>query len=260
MGSPGGLRGLFTFRQDLFKYLLPSGVPRSSFIILAGEGGSGKSVILAHIVKDFLSAGEPAIYVAIDDDPQTVINQLESFGVNALEECKSKRLIFIDGFSYLMQVKRPWPCVEEEITPEAPEKIVPALWRIVERYKIVDQGVLIIDSLNDIVMLLDPTRVISFIKSLRANFAKARGILSIATLHTSTESFRNYLLTIEHIVDGILETSSVPGELAQQLPIFVRAISVRKMKGVESRPGPTLYGIDHEGLKPVVLRITRGSK
>ncbi|MEM4487177.1 MAG: ATPase domain-containing protein, partial [Desulfurococcaceae archaeon] len=243
----------FTFNQDLFKYILPSGIPRNSLVVLTGEGGSGKSVILAHIVKDAILNNETVVYVALDDDPQTVVNQLSSFGLNAVELCSKKQLIILDSYSYLSRTKRPHQCVEEEISPDNPDGIITSLNKVVEKYKINESGLIALDSLNEVMILLDPTRFVLFIKSLRANFAKARSILTIATLHTSTEGFKEYLLTIEHLVDGILETASLPGEIAQQVPIFIRQISVRKIKGSQGRQGWILYGIDSEGLKPVVI-------
>lgn len=248
------------FSQDLFKYVLPSGVPRKSLIVLAGEGGSGKSVIIAHIVRDIISMGEPVLYVALDDDPQTVINQLSSFKTNTEKACGEKKLVIIDGFSYLVKPKRLNYCVEEEITPDNPESIVSTLIKVADKYRLENRGILVIDSLNEVMVSLDPTRFILFIKSLRANFAKSRGIMTITTLHTSTQGFKEYLLSIEHLVDGIMETASIPGELAQQIPIFIRQIMVRKMKGVNSKPGWILYGIDNEGLKPVMLKITGSSR
>lgn len=251
----------FVFTQNLFKYMLPNGIRRNTLLILAGEGGSGKSVILAHLVKDALLKNEAVIYVALDDDPQTIVSQLQSFGINSGEFCDKKLFMIIDGYSYLLKTKRPHPCVVDEVTPENPEGIISSLHRVVEKYKIDGYGVIVLDSLNEIMILLDPTRFLMFVKSLRANFAKARNILTVASLHTSTESFKEYLLTIEHLVDGILETAGLPSEIAHQIPIFVRQITVRKIKGSQSRAGWVLYGIDSEGLKPVVISIPgRGSE
>lgn len=250
-------RGLYYFSQDLFKYILPSGVPRSSFIVIAGDGGSGKSVIVAHIVKDFIEKKEPVIYVALDDDPLTILSQLSSFGVDSEKHCNEKTFILLDGFSYIAKTRRPVYCVEDEVNPENPDTVVSALSKVVEKYRVENTGLIIIDSLNESMVTLDPTRFVKYVKTLRASFSKARGILTIATLHTSTNSFKEYLLTIEHLVDGIVETSALSDELAQHIPMFVRQISVRKMKGVESKQGWVLYGIDKEGLKPVILKITR---
>jgi len=43
---------------DLFLYMLPEGIPRNAFIVIAGEGGSGKSVIVANIARDLVEKGE----------------------------------------------------------------------------------------------------------------------------------------------------------------------------------------------------------
>ncbi|MGC8982138.1 MAG: RAD55 family ATPase [Desulfurococcaceae archaeon] len=246
----------FTFSQDLFRYVFPSGVPRNSFILLSGEGGSGKSVLLAHLVKDVLGAGEPAIYVTMDDDPATVLAQLKSFKVDVDHYCKEGQLLLVDGFSYLLKVKKGLgKCVVDEVSPENPDGIVSTLIKLTESRGFFNKGAVVIDSLNESMITLDPSRFAMLVKSIRANIAKSRGVLTVATLHTSTTSLRDYMLLIEHIVDGLIETSNIPPEVSQQIPIFVRALVVKRMKGASYRQGTVLFGIDEEGVKPVVFKI-----
>jgi KaiC/GvpD/RAD55 family RecA-like ATPase len=247
--------------QDLFKYLLPEGLLRGSFIVIAGEGGSGKSVILTHIVKDVLSLGEPVIYAAFDDDPLTVLKQLSAFRVPVEKYCSERLFGIIDGFSYTITQRRGrvHACVLDEVTPDNPDDIVNALIRTADQVGLGGRGLVTIDSLNEVMITQDPVRFVRFVKSLRANIAKSRGVVTVATLHTSTSELRNYLLLVEHLVDGILETSSLPEELAavlskREIQAFVRQIRVLKMKGVAHRQGWFLYGIDHEGVKPVVIK------
>jgi len=140
----------FVLKQDLFKYILPHGIPRNNLVILAGEGGSGKSVIITHIVKDALSSGEPVVYVTVDDDPQTVLMQLESFGVDTNKVCSDKQLILVDGFSYILKTTKPHFCVEEEVQVEEPDKFLSILTRVVEKHGLSENGLLVIDSLNDL--------------------------------------------------------------------------------------------------------------
>jgi len=252
-------------QQDLFKYLLPEGLLRGSFIVLAGEGGSGKSVILAHLVKDILSAGEPLIYLAFDDDPLTVLRQLTLFKIPAEKYCSEQLLGIIDGFSYTIRQRRgkAHSCVIDEVSPDNPDSVVNSLIKGADQLKLDGRGLVVIDSLNEVMIMQDPARFVFFVKSLRANIAKSRGVVTIATLHTSTSDLRNYLLLIEHLVDGILETSSIPEELSTQLSqvnveVFIRQIRVLKMKGTTHRQGWFLYGIDSRGVKPVVIRTARG--
>jgi KaiC/GvpD/RAD55 family RecA-like ATPase len=252
--------------QDLFRYLLPDGLIRGSFIVLAGEGGSGKSVILAHIVRDVLSLGEPVLYLAFDDDPLTVLRQLSVFQIPVEKYCSEQLLGVIDGFSYTIRQRKgkAHSCVVDEVTPDNPDDVVNTLIKAAEQFRIESRGLVIIDSLNEVMIMQDPARFVLFVKSLRANIAKARGAVTIATLHTSTSELRNYLLLVEHLVDGIVETGDIPEELSAQLSqvnvqVFVRQIRVLKMKGTSHRQGWFLYGIDREGVKPVVIKAIKSS-
>lgn len=243
---------------DLFLYILPDGIPRNSFIVLAGEGGSGKSAIVANIAKNIIENNEPVIYVCLDDDPLTIIEQLESFGLR-IDGNTSSKLLLIDGFSYLIKGKkgRIHPLVVEDVDPRNPENIANAILRVLDSTRLSDRGLIIIDSLNEAMISLDPTRFMEFIKLLRANISKTLKIPIIATLHTSTEGFKEYLYTIEHLVDGIIETRGLEEGLSLQLPIQVRQIIVRKIKGVTHRHGWVLYAIDNAGVKPVILKVEK---
>jgi len=244
---------------DLFLYMLPEGIPRNAFIVIAGEGGSGKSAIVANIARNLVEKGEPIVYVGLDDDPLTIIEQLESFGLETDKAISSKLLFLIDGFSYLIKGKksRLHPSVVEEVDPGNPDNIVNALLKTIDSAGMREKGVVIIDSLNEVMITLDPTRFVEFVKLLRANISKSLRVPIIATLHTSTEGFQEYLYTIEHLVDGLIETRSLEGELSSQLPIQVRQIMVRKMKGANHKHGWILYTIDRAGVKPVILRVEK---
>jgi len=183
--------------------------------------------------------------------------QLESFGVDTNKVCSDKQLILVDGFSYILKTTKPHFCVEEEVQVEEPDKFLSILTRVVEKHGLSENGLLVIDSLKRPLYSNGSNTTNTIYQVAESYFAKSRSILTIATLHTSTESFKEYLASIEHLVDGILETSNIHPQLAQAIPIFVRQITVRKMKGVDSKQGYVLYGIDHEGLKPVVLQLTK---
>lgn len=245
-------------KLDLFLYILPEGIPRNTLVILSGEGGSGKSAILANIARSIVESGEPVVYVGIDDDPLTIIRQLESFGLK-IDENTSRLLVIVDGFSYLVKSRKGilHPLVAEEVDPRNPENIVNAILRVVESRGLKGRGLVIIDSLNDVMISLDPTRFMEFVKTLRANISKSLEVPIIASLHTSTESFREYLHAVEHLVDGVIETQSLAEGLPMQLPVQVRQIIVRRIKGVPHRYGWVLYTIDKTGVKPVILRIEK---
>ncbi|MEM4451736.1 MAG: RAD55 family ATPase [Thermosphaera sp.] len=247
------------FNVDILLYVLPEGVKRNSLIIIAGEGGAGKSVLLANIAKSVITEGEPLLYLTLDDDPATIVEQLKSYNTDVETAFREQRFGIIDGFSYLIKGKkgRAHPMVIDEVNPNDIESVVYSLIKNVDSFKMNNTGVLIIDSLNEIMITLDPTRIIEFVKTIRANIAKHRGVATIASLHTSTEDFLSYLLNIEHLVDGIIELGSLKERELGKLEISLRQILVRKMKGVPHKAVWTLFTIDKEGVKPVVLKSSK---
>jgi len=244
---------------DILLYVLPEGIRRNSLIIIAGEGGSGKSALLANIAKSVIQKNEPLLYLGLDDDPATIVDQFSSFNVDVQEAFKKGRFGIIDGFSYLIKGKKgkAHPMVVDEINPGDLDSLVYSLLKHVDAFNMNGRGMVMIDSLNEIMITLDPTRIIEFVKTIRANIAKHRGVVTIATLHTSTEDFLSYLLSIEHLVDGIIELQTLKDKNLGELQIPLRQMLVRKMKGVPHRAVWTLFTIDKEGVKPVIIKTSK---
>jgi KaiC/GvpD/RAD55 family RecA-like ATPase len=244
---------------DILLYVLPEGIKRNSLVIIAGEGGSGKSALLANIAKSVVKNNEPLLYLALDDDPATIVDQLISFNVDVEKAFNEGRFGIIDGFSYLIKGKkgRSHPMVLDEVNPGDLDNLVYSILKHVDYFNMRGRGMVMIDSLNEIMITLDPTRIIEFVKTIRANIAKHRGVTTIATLHTSTEDFLSYLLNIEHLVDGIIEMQTLKDKNLGELQIPLRQMLVRKMKGVTHRAVWTLFTIDKEGVKPVVIKTSK---
>jgi len=55
---------------------IPEGIPRTSTIIIAGAAGTGKSVFLVHIAKNFMERGEKVVYLTLDDSPKAILEML----------------------------------------------------------------------------------------------------------------------------------------------------------------------------------------
>ncbi len=242
---------------DLIKYVLPEGIPRNSFIVIAGEGGSGKSMLAINIAKNVMEKGEPVVYVAFDDDPVTVAEQFESFSLNILEMYRKKLFYIIDGFTYLFrrESKKFHETVVAEVDPHDMDSVVYTIIKTLEDNNIEERGLVIIDSLNEFLNHHDPSRVLELVKILRANISKYKRVVVLAMLHTSTDYYAEFLNSIEHLVDGIWVTEVVVQHpLSGEIPLPLRQILIKKMKGVSHRVSYTLYSIDKEGLKPVIIK------
>ena len=248
---------------DLFKYILPYGIPRNSFIILAGEGGAGKSILAINIAGKVLASGEPVIYVSFDDDPVTVINQFSSFNIDARKYNEDKLFWIIDGFSYLIsgETRRRDNIILSTVDPTDLNNTLYGIVKSIDQVGVRDKGLVIIDSLNEFLNYHEASRVVYAVKFLRSNISKYRNITLIALLHTSTEYYTDFLKSIEHLVDGILYTEVVVQHpLAGEIPVPLRQILVKKMKGVPHHTSWTLYMIDRTGIKPVIIRLKEEKK
>lgn len=243
--------------NDLIKYILPKGIPRNSFIIISGVGGSGKTVLVTSIASSILSANEPVVYIDFDDDPLTIIQQFKSFNIDIDKYVKNNLFHIIDGYTYLFRKERRklHESVVADVDPKDIDNTVYNVLKTLDDKNIVNKGVVIIDSLNEFLNHHDPSRVLELVKILRANISKLRNVLTIATLHTSTDYYMEFLNSIEHLVDGIMTTEViVQHPLAGELPIPLRQVLVKKMKNAPHRVSWTMYTIDNEGIKIVKIK------
>lgn len=246
---------------DLIKYVFPEGFPRNSFIILCGEGGSGKSILVTTIASSILSSNEPVIYVALDDDPYTIVNQFNSMNISLEDFIKNNLFHVIDGYTYMMKTRRAdvSRIVSKTIDPHDLDTSISQILSLLSDYNYSDKGIMIIDSLNEFLNYHEISRVIEFIKIIRANVSKLRNIVVFAILHTSTDYYMEFLHSIEHLVDGIIYTETVTEpELIEKIKLPLRRLLVKKLKNTSHLTGWVLYVIDREGVKPV--RIVKESE
>ncbi|MEM1541108.1 MAG: RAD55 family ATPase [Ignisphaera sp.] len=212
--------------------LLPNGIPRNSFIVIAGPGGSGKSFLVINIAKQFLLRNEPAIYVTFDEDPLTVASITSSVGVDLYKYLGDKLFMIIDGYSFRIKDRegKIHVAVIEEVDPQNTEQVFYTVMQTVDRVNIRGRGVIVIDSLNEFLSYHEHYRVAEFIKNLRANIAKYRGILTLAILHTSTDKAKQLLTLVEHVADGIILAERVIKDNT-----VVKSVVIQRMKGAEHK-------------------------
>lgn len=70
--------------------LLGGGYYRSSCILLAGEPGTGKTILASTFVKHICKMGEKVIYLSFEESPDALINNIKSAGINLAPFLKNK--------------------------------------------------------------------------------------------------------------------------------------------------------------------------
>lgn len=228
----------------------PEGILRNSFILISGDAGSGKSVITYYVTKTFIEMKEPVIYLALDDDPLAIMDSFKLLNIDLKLISESGLFKFIDGFSWrLGPMRRSHELVAKEVRTEDPQNIIKAITDLISEMNISSRGVLIMDSINELTFTLDIRGIINFIKIVRAVTSKARRILTLATLHTTTNDSIELKRNLEYLVDGVIDIGLDPN--LQQLGIPIKQLMVKKMRGVPTTPIWIPYVLAKDGIKLV---------
>jgi circadian clock protein KaiC len=77
--------------------VLEGGFPARRAIVVAGESGSGKSVFAARFVAAGIAAGEPAVYVSLDQKPQHLLDDVRRVSAGLDAAVAGGLLTVLDG-------------------------------------------------------------------------------------------------------------------------------------------------------------------
>lgn len=88
------VRRISTGVRDIDK-LIEGGVPENTLTLISGACGTGKSILGSHFLIEGARNGEPGIYVALEEGPDQIIDEMEKFGWPASELIKKKKLAVI---------------------------------------------------------------------------------------------------------------------------------------------------------------------
>lgn len=83
---------------EYLKELTHGGLPEACFIVIAGNSGSGKSVLLNSLAAEHLASGI-SIYIPNTEYPDRIRENLITLGVCNESDFNERRMIFIDAYS-----------------------------------------------------------------------------------------------------------------------------------------------------------------
>ncbi len=230
-------------------YALPGGFPLGGAVVIAGEPGSGKSVMVSNLSWNVLRSGGSVIYVNLDDSPDAIIELFTSFGWEPLKYIESRDFKIIDCFSFrLGRLRKSYPGV---IAYERLDDMDAVIHDIYEAVSGIDKELklVVIDSLNELMFRYEMGRVLEIVKTLRALISKGLGASLIMTLHTSTEALGELAAHLEYLVDGFAVTRVEPNMREMGIPL--KQLMVRKMRGLPTNSFWIPYVITDEGITSV---------
>jgi KaiC/GvpD/RAD55 family RecA-like ATPase/YHS domain-containing protein len=232
---------------------LPQGLPRSSFVLLGGQPGNRTSALQAELVWRALERGEPAVVLSFREPPTSVVERFLSLDWNILPYLESGRLQIVDCFTYRYDDRDrrrdhlcDWNVHIRRFTDEAvrsvrdPGDVAELQHKLdsaLDATGMVEDGIVVIDSLTEFGTLVQPVQAYDFVKDVRADVCKGRfvPIFAGATLQGAGDRFPHDL---HYIADGIVDLQ-MNDEIVDDT--LIKRVRIRKMSGVLVYPEWVAY-------------------
>jgi KaiC/GvpD/RAD55 family RecA-like ATPase len=207
------------YRQSFsyFNQLTSGGLPQACFVIIAGNSGSGKSVLLQSLAAEHLESGS-SVYLTNTEYPATILRNMDALGVLD-SESNRKNLLFVDAYSALGGKQS-----EEEYNVASPTDLTSIGLNISKCLeKSGSKADVYLDSLNPMLSALRIEYVLSFLQSIAAKVKANDGKLCV-TVGTGIE--RSELMKLEEVADCVIETQLQDLKKGQR-----RRLRIRKLRG-----------------------------
>lgn len=199
--------------------LIEGGLQERKSYLVCGEPGTGKTIFGLQFLRTGLEAGEPGVYVSIDEKPAHVLEDAQALGWDLGPHLERQRLLILDASPYFTNLRLG---KEREIEVR---QVVADLGKQVRA-----QGAkrLVIDPVAPLVSRVDSqASILEYVRSLIFSLEDNVGCTTLLTSHIAPGSERLSQFGVEEfIVSGIILLRIVRTQSR-----FIRTLFVRKMRG-----------------------------
>jgi KaiC domain protein len=229
--------------------ILHGGIPKRNVVLLAGGPGTGKSIFGQQYIWNGLKAGEPAVFVALEEHPVQVRINMTQFGWDVRKYEEEGLFAMVDAFTAGIgeAAKR------EKYVVRDPDDVSLLIDILKQAIKDVGAVRVVIDSVSTL-YLTKPSLARGTVMQLK-RVLSGLGTTSILVSQVSVTERGFGGPGVEHAVDGIvrLDLDEINGELRRSLIIW-------KMRGTSHSMRRHPFIITDEGIRVYpdkVLRITK---
>ncbi len=183
---------------EYFDELTHGGLPQACFAVIAGNSGSGKSVLLNTLASEHLAHGK-SIYITNTEYPDKIRDNLMRLGITEKSSIKDGRLIFIDAYSAIGGGSS-----KEEFSVDSHTDLTNLGLNITKALQHAGPGAdVYLDSLNPLVTMLRIDYLINFLQTVAAK-AKASNGKFCVTIGAAVE--KADMTKLEESSDCVIET------------------------------------------------------
>jgi len=202
-----------------FAELTHGGLPEACFAVIAGNSGSGKTVLLNCLAAEHLTSGS-SIYITNTEYPDKIRDSMTSLGVGKPSDVKDPtRLIFIDAYSAVGGSSS-----TEEFSVNSHTDLTNLGLSISKCTQVAGKGAdVYMDSLNPLITVLRIDYVINFLQTVAARVKANNGRLCI-TVGTGIDE--RDMTKLEESADCVIETQLHESSGGQR-----RRLRIKKVRG-----------------------------
>lgn len=202
---------------DYFMELTHGGLPEACFTVIAGNSGSGKSVLLNTFAAHHLASGK-SIYITNTEYPEGIRANLIKLGLQMVD-AKDERLIFIDAYSAIGGGSS-----REEFSVASHTDLTNLGLNITKCLQIAGPGAdVYLDSLNPLITTLRIDYLTNFLQSVAAKVKANNGKFCV-TVSSGIEKAE--ITKLEESADCVIETQLLESGKGQR-----RRLRIKKLRG-----------------------------
>jgi KaiC/GvpD/RAD55 family RecA-like ATPase len=202
-----------------FNDLTMGGLPQSCFVTVAGNSGSGKSVLLESLAAEHVKQSKGAVYVINTEYPSNVRENMITLGMPITEALENKRLLFIDSYSAIGGT------VSKENYSVSSHTDLTGLGMNIS--KCLDQlgpsTDVYFDSIMPLLTALRTDYLLNFLQSIAAKVKANEGRLCVSV---GTAIDKDELVKLEEASDCVIETQLQESAKGQR-----RRLRIKKLRG-----------------------------
>ena len=202
---------------SFFEQMTGGEVPGGSMVTVEGNTGAGKTTLCSEVMYEDLKRGRPCIYVAADDFPDRIRDQMRNLGIDVGGYEKSGLLSFVDCYS--AEAGR---IPTEKFSVSSMGDLTTLGVKISSALQDQKGTCLYLDSLSPFVPRAKPESIVSFVHAIGA---KVRGLDGKAFFTMSTGSDETIQRQMEDMADCVIQM-----EAFEEKDIRRRRMRIRKFR------------------------------
>lgn len=201
--------------------IIEGGFPPGSVILIAGEPGTGKTIIVSSLVFQKLRDGKKVLFVSLNEPKEDYLLNMRKLGMNF----ENKNFKFMDFFT---------------VGKEAIKSQLKLIYDEIEKFK---PDIIVIDSVTAIVNALGSEDIRSFLHTSLGRYVKSIGATAFLIAEKPIESEGLGYGVEEFVVDGLIILRYI-----KQGEHYRRVLEIPKMRGRKIRKPQYEYAITGKGI------------